>query len=113
MRWPALPARTMESVGSLATMSFPCLLLALLPAPSAAAASEARFAAAPGLAAKIDAGVQHHWQEDNSTPAPPCDDATFLRRVTLYLAGRIPTMGEAKAFAAERSPDKRARAIRR
>src|SRR5207249_3385127 len=36
-----------------------------------------------------------------------------LRRVTLDLNGRIPTVEEAKAFLADRSPDKRSRTIRR
>ena len=46
-------------------------------------------------------------------PSSPCDDSTFLRRVTLDIAGRIPTMEEAKEFLADNSPDKRAKAIDR
>ncbi|KAA5541844.1 DUF1553 domain-containing protein [Roseiconus nitratireducens] len=41
--------------------------------------------------------------------SPPCDDATYLRRVTLDIAGRLPTLQEAQAFASDGSPDKRAR----
>src|SRR5262249_40281193 len=40
-------------------------------------------------------------------------DAAFLRRITLDLAGRIPSYREAVAFAEDPSPDKRIRAMRR
>lgn len=43
--------------------------------------------------------------------SPVCDDATFLRRVTLDLSGRLPTSAEARAFLADSSPDKRTRWI--
>ena len=36
-----------------------------------------------------------------------CDDATFLRRVTLDLTGNIPTAGEVLAFLKDQSPNKR------
>ena len=51
--------------------------------------------------------------EKNATPAPLCDDASFLRRATLDLTGLIPTENDAAAFLADPSPDKRAKAIER
>jgi hypothetical protein len=39
--------------------------------------------------------------------APPADDAEFVRRVYLDLAGRIPTRDEAERFVKDRKPDKR------
>ena len=41
------------------------------------------------------------------------DDLTFLRRVTLDLTGRIPSIVNVREFLANKSPDKRARAIDR
>ena len=40
-------------------------------------------------------------------PSEVCDDATFLRRVTLDIAGRTPTLEETKAFLASKEPTKR------
>ena len=44
-------------------------------------------------------------------PSKPCDDPTFLRRVTLDIAGRLPTVEETEAFLAAKNPDKRAKKI--
>ncbi len=44
-------------------------------------------------------------------PAPLCDDATYLRRVTLDVTGRLPTVEEVEAFLADAAPDKRARVL--
>ncbi|MGI9471488.1 MAG: DUF1549 and DUF1553 domain-containing protein [Rubripirellula sp.] len=42
------------------------------------------------------------------TPSPRCDDATFLRRITLDLTGRLPNQAEAEAFLNDSAADKRA-----
>jgi mono/diheme cytochrome c family protein len=47
------------------------------------------------------------WQSREFTPTPICDDRTFLRRITLDLAGRIPTPDETLAFLFDASPEKR------
>lgn len=41
------------------------------------------------------------------------DDLTFLRRVSLDLTGRIPSVTDAREFLADSSPDKRAKAVDR
>jgi hypothetical protein len=89
-----------------------CFLALALPNPPVPVRAD-RFADAPKVAARIDDFFARHWQTNRIEPAAPADDPTFLRRVTLDLAGRVPTREEATAFARDRSPDKRARAVRR
>ena len=51
------------------------------------------------------------WKKLGLRPSPTCNDATFLRRVTIDLCGRLPTMAEAVAFETDPAADKRARLI--
>lgn len=44
-------------------------------------------------------------------PSPVCDDATFLRRVTLDIGGRLPTEDEATAFLNSKDTNKRDQVI--
>ncbi len=44
-------------------------------------------------------------------PSGRCDDATFVRRVAVDIAGRLPTPEETEKFLADQSPDKRERWI--
>ena len=46
-------------------------------------------------------------------PSKICDDATFLRRVTIDVAGRTPSAVEARAFGEDQDPKKRDRLIDR
>jgi hypothetical protein len=69
--------------------------------------------AATRLDRRIDALVDTHWRANHVAPAPPADDATFMRRVMLDLTGRLPTVEEARAFLQDHSADKRKRLIQR
>ena len=68
---------------------------------------------AASLADSIDAPINQQLAEAGIPAAEPLDDAAWLRRVTLDLAGRIPTTEEAAGFAAHEAADKRQQAVDR
>lgn len=55
----------------------------------------------------IDEQVLAHLRKLGLPPSPVCDDATFLRRVTIDIAGRLPTTAETEQFLASDDPAKR------
>ncbi len=61
----------------------------------------------------IDYYLAAGWKTRGVAPAPRCDDATFVRRIYLDLAGRIPKPEEVTAFLSDPSPDKRAAVVDR
>ena len=63
------------------------------------------------LAARIDAQLAARQQAVGATPSPLADDAEFLRRVYLDLAGRIPSVAEARSFLDDPAADKRRRLV--
>ena len=58
----------------------------------------------------LDSRYSAIWSESGITPEL-CDDATYQRRVTLDLIGRIPSIAEVRVFLADESPEKRARLV--
>lgn len=60
---------------------------------------------------KIDELVLANLKAKDLPPANDCSDAIYLRRVWLDLAGRVPTLTEAKDFLADKDPNKRAELV--
>jgi hypothetical protein len=61
----------------------------------------------------IDEKLITRWRDLGLTPSPLCSDEEFLRRLSLDAIGTLPTPEEVRAFLADRSTDKRAKAIDR
>jgi hypothetical protein len=59
----------------------------------------------------IDRHVFANLKQIGIPPSSVCDDSTFLRRVSLDIGGRLPTLEETETFLADSSSDKRDRAI--
>jgi hypothetical protein len=87
------------------------LLGVAVPAAAAPPDADKRRADALALAAKIDGHLDKAWADNKIVPAPRTEDAAFLRRVYLHLAGRIPSVEEVQKFLDDKTPDKRVRAV--
>ena len=56
---------------------------------------------------RIDEFVFERLKQKSITPADPCSDGVFVRRVYLDIIGTLPTAEEARKFLENKSPDKR------
>lgn len=61
----------------------------------------------------VDAQIFGKLQTLRLNPSGLCSDEVFIRRAWLDLLGTVPPADEARAFVAERAPDKRARLVDR
>ncbi len=68
---------------------------------------------ARALAAKIDQLIVAEWAANHATPAPLADDGAFLRRASLDVIGRIPSVSETRRFLRDPASDKREQLIER
>src|SRR5688500_8319570 len=62
-------------------------------------------------AAQIDGILAKAWDAKKVKGNPAVDDATFVRRIYLDVAGRIPTTRETEAFLESKDANKRAKLI--
>lgn len=67
----------------------------------------------PPVRTLVDEHVFGKLRELGIPPSPVCDDATFIRRVSVDVAGRLPTADEARQFVADPNPDKRVQLVDR
>jgi len=61
----------------------------------------------------IDHYIDAKLKAENTIPAPPADDAAILRRLTLDLNGRVPTVQEVEEYLKSSAPDKKAKLVDR
>ncbi len=72
-----------------------------------------QLAEVPAPANLVDEAVFSKLKLLGIPPSGACDDATYLRRVTLDVTGMLPTADEARAFLADSDPTKRERLVDR
>lgn len=75
-------------------------------------ADESPFPAVPARDS-LDLQLAAKWRELNLRPVLECDDATFLRRAALDLAGVLPTPDDVRDFLSDQRPDRHQRWVER
>ncbi len=102
----AVPTRAAAPTGS---SDAPAASAGVACAP--AARGDGSLLDAEALTAHIDQTLAAAWTRDQVEPAPPADDAEFLRRVSLDVIGKIPSVAELYEFLADTRADKRRRVV--
>jgi hypothetical protein len=77
------------------------------------AEADERAKAVKELAARIGRHLEDGWKKRGIRPAPKADDAAFLRRASLDLAGVTPTVTQVRDFLDDPDPDKRGKLVAR
>ncbi len=105
---------TLTIVGGLAGYAYLSSPSATLSTGSpAAGAQAAELITSTGRAATWDKIIVDQLRSQGITPAPLCDDATYHRRVSLLLTGRLPSWQEAESFIADKDAAKREKLVDR
>lgn len=86
-------------------------LLAVISLCACLHAAAAQAPSPRAVAAKVDAGLTAG--KDKSNLPALVDDVTFIRRLSIDLAGKVPTAEEVEAFLKDASADKRTRLVER
>ena len=93
-----------------------CFFFALVVGCSAVAWADDTSALLPADR-PLEQAIEHYvaalLKAENVAPAPHADDATLIRRLTLDLAGRIPTTAETAAYLADADPQKKVKLVDR
>lgn len=92
-------------------MRYLCTALVLLALVAQVPARQPNSDDARQLAARIDRHVDAKLEKAGVKPAPLVDDAGFYRRASLDLAGKIPQVSDVRKFLADKSPEKRVKAV--
>src|SRR5262249_21754814 len=103
----------MKPLGRLVLVGAFLVCVSAAGARSGAAATDASSVAATGsqaddvqrLADLIDEIISKRWKAEKVVPAPAVDDAAFIRRVSLDIAGKIPAVSDLHEFLDDPSPD--------
>jgi|GEM_PF-199039 len=115
----------MPSLPSASTSNTPAEVVAAAPAtssnsrtesiakPEGTAPEQSHSGSSEVLLSFINEQLREGWRTAGIEPSPRADDAEWLRRVYLDIAGHIPPVKELEAFLADRSEDKRERMIDR
>ncbi len=59
----------------------------------------------------VDRYTQAKWKQLGLVPSEVCSDAQFIRRVSLDIAGTLPTPEQVRKFTADTDPDKRGKLV--
>src|SRR5438105_2439659 len=111
---PDFPASKIPPAGgvSLMTRTLSTLLLLLILSPAAVAQTKL-LPATTAIEQAVDHYIDAKLKEEKVTPAPSADDAAILRRLTLDLNGRVPTVGEMNEYLASTDPAKKTKLVDR
>lgn len=93
-------------------LGFAVLAVSLcLPALSAHAETGFTTGSSDPIIEFIDQQIRQGWVDNEVTPSPIADDAEWLRRVYLDIAGHIPAPADVDAFLKDEDPAKRSKLI--